>query len=151
MPSTLTWALRSTGPYAVDVRPDARAAFRLIVLSVASAALFGAVMGSFGWKVRGSIYSAVKVPLLLTRIDVHRASIRLRPDAALGLRDAFPRPWRNDRSPRHARDRPGSAGSDRSALLRQRARLRDAVLVNAAVFTAAVAAAQLTLRRHYAS
>lgn len=80
-------ALRSTGAFAVGrgVVPWAR----LAAFVVAGGALYGAVMGSLAGDPRGSVYSLVKVPVLLSGTTLLCLPFFFVLNATLGLRSDF--------------------------------------------------------------
>lgn len=93
--SEIDGVLRSEGEHAVGVGevPWRRIAF----LILASGLAYGLVMGSLGWKLRGSLYTGVKVPLLLTFATtlclpffyVLNVCLGLRADFSAALRGIF--------------------------------------------------------------
>ena len=80
-------ALRSEGDFASG--RDALPWRAILALVVPAGAVFGAAAGSFGWKVLGSAYSAVKAPALLVVTTVLALPFFYVLNALLGLRADF--------------------------------------------------------------
>jgi hypothetical protein len=141
-------ALRCTGRHAVGrgTVPWARIGFTIL----GGGALYGAVMGSLGGDLPGSIYSMLKAPLLLAGTTILCLPFFFVLNAALGLRDDFTAALRGILSAQ------GTlalclAGMAPPLIIAYVSRIAypTALLCNGAAFGIATLAGHLTLARHY--
>jgi hypothetical protein len=123
---------------------------RIAVVVVLSGAVYGGAMGALGWRERAVLYSAIKVPILLSTALVLCLPSSWVVHALLGLRDDFPAALRGILS---------AQGTLSIALLSLAPvtsffyacgiAYGPALFLNGCAFLVALAAAQLTLARHY--
>ncbi len=140
--------LRSEGRHAVGV--GAVPWVRIGLWTLAGGAAYGAAMGSFGSKLEGSVYSAIKVPVLLGGSLAICMPFFFVLNAALGLRVDFSAAVRGVLS---AQATLGIALASLApvtlVLYSTTPSYPTALLQNAGAFAAASCAAQVTLVRHY--
>ncbi len=146
--SAVDSALRSTGRHSVGRGAVPWA--RLGALVVCGGALYGTVMGSLGGDLRGSVYSMLKVPVLLSGTTLLCLPFFFVFNATLGLRDDFTAALRGVLSAQGtlalclAGLAPPLIVAYASAIA-----YPTALLLNGVAFATATLAGHLTLARHY--
>lgn len=140
--------LTAEGRYAVGRErvPWARIAFVVVL----SGTVYGAAMGSLGWRERAILYSALKVPILLLAALALCLPSSWVVHALLGLRDDFPAALRGILSAQ------GTLALALVSLAPVTAffyacgiAYGPALFLNGCAFLVALGAAQVTLARHY--
>ena len=146
--SDVAHLLRAEGRYAV--RGDSVPLLRLTIHVVIGGFLCGAVIGSFGLRPMQSLYSGLKVPLLLAVSTAVCLPSFYAVNAALGLRDDFAAAARGVLASQATLAITLAALAPVTAVIyASSTSYRLAVVGNGVLFALATAAGQITLARHY--
>ena len=123
---------------------------RITSLVVSSGLVYGLVMGSLGWKLRGSFYTGLKVPLLLTFSTFLCLPFFYVLNVCLGLRDDFSAALRGIFCTQTTLALSLAGLSPVvSFLYASHIEYPTALLVNGAAFALSSLAGHVTLARHY--